>query len=205
MSRFFGVLIVAASLSGCRNSQQSAVSSHSSETAHLRELYEGPGGPRVITLDLGEGDLDALPDPIQSNSIPGSVSVSGIRIVEGSRKTVGVLIALSEAKSRDEIGSPKTSEVVMGVGEALAFENAVNQETSYALACIKNPPKHQGDMIWRSAEGFTIDVSSDAGSAASFTLSATKPDRVSLSLPLDRGKQLIANLNNALKMANGDD
>jgi hypothetical protein len=210
VSRLFMALIVTVGLSGCHTSQQPVPQDDQSKTSRIQELIAGKGGPRVVNLNLGGGRVDALPDPYdRSNVVPGFVSVSGIRITEGNKKTVGIILSLSDSTSAEEKESRKTSIINMDAEEALEFKKAMQQEIDYALACMKNPPKHQGDMIWRSAEGLSIAVSSHAEGAAFFTLSPppkeADPSFVGLSLSLDAGRQLMAKLDDALNVANAND
>jgi len=210
VSRLFALLIVIEGLSGCHTMQQPALQDHSSKTSQIQELLTGKGGPRIVTANLGGGRVDALPDIYnQSTSIPGFIDVSGIRIMEGSKRTVGVVLGLSDSTSPEEKKSRKISTLEMDADEALEFKKAVQQEIDYALVCMKSPPKHQGDMIWRSAEGLGIAVSSDTGNAAFFTLSLSpndaNPGYISLSLSLDSGRQLMAKVDDALNVANGND
>lgn len=211
MSRLSLALILILGLVGCRNPQQPELLNRSSKTSHIEELLSAPGGPRVITPNLGGGRVDELVDANdRSNTIPGFVSVNGISIKEGSKNTAGIMITLDDSTFPDEKQDRKSSKpVTMDADEALEFKDAVNQEIKYGFACMKNPPKHKGFIIWQSEEGLSISVSSNIGNAAFFTLSAPgdAPDSGSiyLSLSLDGGRKLVADVDSALNTANGED
>ncbi len=208
MSRLFVASIVLVSLSGCHTLHQPTTVDHPSKTSHIQELLTGRGGPRIVTLNLGGGSVDALPEKNNpSNSIPGYVSVSGIRIREGNKKTVGIFFTSGDSTSIEGKESRKTSSFNMDADEALELKKAMQQEIDYVSGCLKDPPKHKGWMTWRGTGGLSISASSDSTNGEFFSLVSIKPDSgyLGLSLSLDAGRQLMTKIDNALNVANGND
>src|ERR1017187_1071292 len=209
MSRLLVTLLAVMGLAGCHTLQHPELLDHPPKTSHLRELLKGKGsgGPLIRSLNLGGGRVDTHLDDNSSDSIPGFIGVSGLRITEGNEKNVGITVVLSDSTSPEKKNSRTMTSVVMDSEEALRLEKVMQQEMDYVAQCIKNPPKHHEDMIWISAEGMSIEVSSDASSGAFFHIarSSGEPDSMylSLSFSMESGRQLMAMVDNALDVANG--
>jgi len=206
MLRIWVALIVMMGLAGCHRFQQSAPASSSSYTPQLRRLLIAEGGPRVESM-FDAGRIGARPDTNPNATVPGFVTVGGVRITEGAERTVGVSLVLVGSASPNSAERPTTSGIIMDEEEVAALKHAIQQEIDYVSKLQKQPPQHHEFMVWRSVEGLSITVNPESNSDSFFAVSVNKPssENVSLSLSLDAGKQLLSKADAALNLANGNE
>jgi hypothetical protein len=153
------------------------------------------------------GRVEARPDANPNATIPGFVTVGGMRITEGTKRTVGVSFVFVGSASPNSAERPTSSGIVMDDEEVEALKQAIQQEVDYVAKWQTKPPQHREFMVWRSVEGLSITVTPDSTSDSFFGVSIHKPnsENVSLSLSLDAGRQLLAKADAALNLANGNE
>jgi hypothetical protein len=153
------------------------------------------------------GRVEARLDANSNGSAPGFVTVGGMRITEGTKRTVGVSLVFVGPASRNSAESPTSSGIIMDEDEVAALREVIKQEIGYVENRQKKPPQHREFMVWRSVEGLSISVDADSNSESFFSFSNHEPNSatVFLSFSLDAGKQLLAKMDAALNLANGNE
>ena len=189
-------------LVGCHAMQRTAQPTPSSDVSHVRELLVARGGPKITSI-YEAGRVEAKSDTDSNDSIPGYMTVEGIKIMDGGTRTVGIAFHLVGPAARDSKETLKSSSVIMDAEEVSALRKVFQQEIEYVAERQKKPSQHHEFMSWQSVEGMSISVSPNSSNESFFGIGINKSgsDSLDLSLSLDAGKQLMVKIDAALKLA----